>query len=62
MNPRIYPESGTTLPEDRFYVDPDTTMIYCVECRARVTDIDPGNDLNSLVRLSGYHLAECTAG
>lgn len=61
--PTVYPESFTTLPEDRFtvvnYPHSGEMMVLCGRCQHRVTDVDDGNDLNTLVRLSHAHLAVC---
>jgi len=61
--PFIYPESDTTLPEDRFFVDLDSNnghaVVRCEQCDSRVCYIDDQDDLNTLVRLSAMHLSTC---
>jgi len=61
--PTVYPESFTTLPEDRFmiegYIDSSELFVICRQCHHRITDVDITNDLNTLVRLSHDHLADC---
>jgi len=60
--PEVLVESQTTLPEDRFYLSDDNKHILCGSCGKDVVDIDGGGlDLNTLIRLSYAHLAECGA-
>lgn len=57
--PTVLPESFTTLPEDRFYIGHELDVVYCGLCRKDVVTVDPHDDLNTLIRLSHSHLAEC---
>ena len=60
--PTILTETGTPLPEDRFWVvdlESGYPEVRCRVCRNMVTPIEPNDDLNTLIRLSFQHLIDC---
>jgi hypothetical protein len=63
--PEVREDSSTTLPEDEFVMRADKDgagdVIVHVPCENMVCWMDPGDDLNTLVRLSYAHREECTA-
>lgn len=57
--PVVLDESGTTLPEDRFFVTEEVDKVYCLTCSEWAVHIDPGDDINTLVRHCFQHLTDC---